>query len=135
MEVRWFLDGANSRTYNLRVLILEGIGFHIPNDLMGKQLGEFGSLDDVSFNITEDVITKGLDDLRDIEEGHVDGMTFQCPHGILNDEWVITIGWQKICYSRHWIHRCPVKQILALSEPRGRYSRVTYLELEGYITR
>lgn len=78
------------------MLIFVRISLNIPDDLMGEELRELGRLDDVSLDITKHIITKGLHNLRDIEECHINRMAFKCPHRVLDDEGVVAISRQEI---------------------------------------
>ena len=41
-----------TKHYFLRIVVLEHVGLHVPNDLMGKQLGNLGGLNDKMLGIT-----------------------------------------------------------------------------------
>lgn len=42
-------------------------------------------------------------------------MALQCPHGILQNEWVVAISWQEISDSGNWVDRGPIEQVLLVS--------------------
>jgi hypothetical protein len=70
-------------TYDLRVFVFEHVGFHIPDDLMSEKLRELRSLHNITLNISQSIISKSLDNLRDVKERDIDRMALQCPHGVL----------------------------------------------------
>ena len=80
---------------------------------------EFGCLNDISLNISQNIIPQCLHDLRYVEKCHIYCMTFQGSHGILYNEWVIAIFGQEVRYGRDWIDSGPIKQILAVSALSG----------------
>lgn len=76
---------------------------------MSKQLRKLGRLDDISLNITKDIVSKCLDDLVDVEEHDVHRVALKRPHGILDDEWVVTVRWHEQCDSSNRIDGSPVQ--------------------------
>jgi hypothetical protein len=70
-------------TYDLRVFVFEHVSFHIPDDLMSEKLRELRSLHNITLNISQSIISKSLDNLRDVKERDIDRMALQCPHGVL----------------------------------------------------
>lgn len=84
-------------TYNGGVIVLVGIGLHIPDDLMCEQLRELSSLQDVPFYVTQCIVSQRLYDLRDVEEGNVAGVALQRSHCVLDQERMISIGGQEVC--------------------------------------
>lgn len=94
-------------THNLTVIVLERIGLHIPNDLVCKQLRELRCLDDVTFDVTKCIIPKGLHNLRNVKEGHIDRMAFQSSHGVLYEEWMVLIRRKEVGDGCDWIGRGP----------------------------
>lgn len=73
---------------------------------------EFGCFNDVSLNISEDVVSQRLNDLRYIKKCHINSVTLQCPHGILNQERIVSVFWQKVGYSCNGIDSSPIEQVL-----------------------
>jgi hypothetical protein len=67
---------ALAETYNFRILVFICVCLDVPDNLVGKELGEFGRFKDISFNIAKNIITQDLDNLRDVEECYVDRMAF-----------------------------------------------------------
>lgn len=57
-------------------------------------------------------MSKSLNNLRNVEKCDVDRVTLQRSHSVLNDERVIVVCGQKICYCGHRIHRSPEKKVL-----------------------
>lgn len=98
-----------SSTHNARVLVFVSICCHVPNNLMCEQLREFGCLDYIPLNISEYIIAQRLNNLWDIEECHVDGVAFQCPHSILDDKWIVAVFSQEIRYCCYRIHGGPIE--------------------------
>jgi hypothetical protein len=47
---------VDERTYYLGIIILVSIGLHVPDDLMSKELGELGCLQDIPLDIAEGII-------------------------------------------------------------------------------
>lgn len=92
---------------------------------MCKKLREFGSLDNVPFDVTKNIVAKSLDDLGNIEESDVNRVTLQCPHSILYDEGVVAISRQEVSYSSYWIHRSPVEEVLSRLETFNSRAMVT----------
>ena len=78
-------------TYDGAVIVFVRIGFHIPDDLMRKELRELRSLQDVALDVAESIVAKSLHDLGHVEEGNVHRVVFQRPHGILEQEWVVPV--------------------------------------------
>ena len=95
-------------SYNLRIFILVGVGLHVPDDLMGEELREFGSLNNVALYVSERIISKSLDDLWYVEECDIDGVALESPHGVLKDEWVASVGWKEVVDGGYGIHWCPI---------------------------
>lgn len=44
-------------TYNLRIFVFVSVGFHVPDDLMGKQLGKLSGFQKILLNIAQRVIS------------------------------------------------------------------------------
>ena len=57
--------------YNLRIVIFIGVRLHVPDDLVGKELGELGCLKDVPLNVAQGIVSERLHNLRDEEERHI----------------------------------------------------------------
>jgi hypothetical protein len=100
------------QAYNLRFVILVGVRLHVPDDLVGKELGELGRLEDVPLNIAQSVISERLDNLWDVEERHINRMAFQSPHGVLDQIRVVPVGWQEKGHRCYGVHRGPEEQVL-----------------------
>ena len=100
----------------MRVLVLVGIGLHVPNHLMGEELGLLRSLKSVTFDIAQSIIPKSLDKLRHEVKTNRHGMTLQGPHRILEDEWMISIGREEVSEGFSWVNRRPVQEILFRSQ-------------------
>jgi hypothetical protein len=83
---------------------------------MGEQLRKLSGFENVPLNIAQGVITESLDDLRDVEEGHVDGTTLQRSHGKLENEMVVAILRQEVSNCRNRIDRSPVEEMLSCDE-------------------
>lgn len=98
--------------YNLLIVVLVGVGLHVPDDLVGKELGELGRLEDVPLNVAQGIVSERLDNLRYVEERHINRMALQGPHGILNQVRVVPVGWQEKGHCSDGIHRGPEKQVL-----------------------
>jgi len=99
---------------------------------MCKQLREFGGLDDVSLHVTKHIIAKGLNYLRYVEESHVHGMTFQCSHGILENERMAAVGRQKVGHCCDRVHRGPKEKVLqGLAYERWQREPYKYLQLRS----
>ena len=81
--------------YNLGIVVLVGVRLHVPDDLVGKELRELGRLQNVTLNIAQGVISKSLDDLRHVKEGHVDRVALQRSHGILDQIRMVPVGWHE----------------------------------------
>jgi len=123
--------GERSTTYNFGHVIFETICFHVPNDLVAKELRHLGSLKDETGNIacgkerlrlehqggrhdkrTEVVISKGLNDLRNEEECNVDMMLFQHAMRVLQDEWVVAVSTLEERYGSDWRNQGPQYEVL-----------------------
>lgn len=89
----WFGLYKAGNTNNLAVVVFVRVGLHVPYNLVCEELGELCSLYDVPLNIAKCIIPKGLHDLGDVEEGHINRVTFKRPHSILDQERMILICW------------------------------------------
>ena len=79
---------------------------------MREQLRELGRLEDIALNVTQSIITKGLHNLRDIEERHVNRVTLQCPHSVLDQIRMIPVCGQEVRYRRDRVNRGPEEKVL-----------------------
>jgi len=68
------MEGILDRTYNGGIIILVGVGAHVPDNLMCKELRELGSLHDESFYIPQHIIAQALYNLWNIEESDINRM-------------------------------------------------------------
>lgn len=101
-------------THNFSVVILVGVCFHIPYDLVSKELRELCSLYNVPFCIAESIVSERLHYLRNIEEGDIDRVALESPYSILKQERVVPILRKKQSHSRDGVDRCPIQEILHL---------------------
>lgn len=99
-------------TYDRAIIILIGVGLHVPYDLVSKQLRELCSLNDVTFNVAKRIVAKCLHDLGYVEECHINRVTFKCPHSILNQERVVLVHWQEVRDSSDGVDGSPEQKIL-----------------------
>lgn len=81
---------------------------------MSKELGKFCSLDDISLNISKCIVTKSLNNLWDVEECNVNGMTFKSTDCVLDNTRMVSVCWKKEGDGIDGIDRCPVHEILRL---------------------
>lgn len=61
---------------------------------------------------TEVVISKGLNNLRDKEEGQINRMLLQDSVGVLENQWLAIKSWFEECVSNDRWSRCPEKKML-----------------------
>ena len=101
-------------THHFRGLVLVSVRLHVPDDLVSEQLRKLSCLDDVSLNISQNIISKRLHNLVDIEEHDIYRVALKCPHRILDDKWMVAISRHEQCYSRNRVQRCPIQQVLEL---------------------
>jgi len=52
---------------------------------MSEELGKSGCLNNISFDISKDIVSQGLHDLWYVKESDIDRVTLQSPNSILND--------------------------------------------------
>ncbi|KAI6770600.1 hypothetical protein HG530_005229 [Fusarium avenaceum] len=77
---------------NLSIIVLVRVGLHVPDNLMSKQLRELSRFQDVPLHISKAVVAEGLDNLGNIEKGHINGVALQRTHGVLDYEGMILAG-------------------------------------------
>jgi hypothetical protein len=121
-------------TYHQGVFVLERIRLYVPYNLVREKLRELCGFDDVSLHVAQRIISKRLNDLRNVEERSVDGMAFESAYGVLDNERIIAVRWKKIRDRSDWIHTLPVEEILQALAGRN-YNHEAYFELECNVWR
>jgi hypothetical protein len=102
----------STNTDNLGIFIFISICFHVPDDLVCKQLGKFCCLHNISLHIAQDIVTQCLHNLRNVKECHIYRMTFQGSHSILQDERMMPVRRKKVRDGTDRVHRGPIQQVL-----------------------
>lgn len=63
---------------------------------MGEELRRHRSFHDVPLYVTKSIVPQCLNDLRHVEECHIDGVAFKGSHGILQNKWMVAVCRQEI---------------------------------------